>query len=190
MQNLNWRMMDKTTTPEVISRADAKARGLTHYFTGKPCKNGHTAERFVSCRKCKECAVLECRAELRHSAWSKAWRLANQEREKATRRANYQRRKSEWPAYVAKRRARKLHATQPWFGEFDDLVAVEAAHLAALRERVTGFAWHVDHMVPLQARNVCGLHVAQNLQVIPAWLNLAKRNQLQLTAPGEWIKAA
>jgi hypothetical protein len=33
--------------PEIISRAEAKARGLTRYFTGKPCKYGHIAERYV-----------------------------------------------------------------------------------------------------------------------------------------------
>jgi hypothetical protein len=34
--------------PEIISRAAAKARGLKFYFTGKPCKHGHVAERRVA----------------------------------------------------------------------------------------------------------------------------------------------
>lgn len=44
----------------IISRADARAASLKRYFTGKPCKNGHVAERFVDCRCC-EC-VREWRA--------------------------------------------------------------------------------------------------------------------------------
>jgi hypothetical protein len=32
-------------TPAIISRADAKAQGLPHYFTGKLCKRGHIAKR-------------------------------------------------------------------------------------------------------------------------------------------------
>lgn len=44
----------------------------------------------------------------------------------------------------------------------------EAAALCRDREAATGFAWHVDHMIPLQAKEACGLHCATNLQVIPA----------------------
>ena len=40
---------------EIISRKDAKAQGLKHYFTGKPCKNGHVAQRFTSKGICMEC---------------------------------------------------------------------------------------------------------------------------------------
>jgi hypothetical protein len=41
--------------PEIITRDGAKAKGLTHYFTGKPCKHGHVEERLVSTRRCLEC---------------------------------------------------------------------------------------------------------------------------------------
>jgi hypothetical protein len=44
--------------PEVISRKDALARGLTRYFTGEPCKYGHVAERSVSASNCPECVRL------------------------------------------------------------------------------------------------------------------------------------
>lgn len=45
-----------TAIQEIISRAEAKARGLVHYYTGKPCKRGHVAIRFVNgwcCTVCK-----------------------------------------------------------------------------------------------------------------------------------------
>jgi 5-methylcytosine-specific restriction endonuclease McrA len=38
-----------------ISMAAAKAAGLIRYFTGKACKRGHVAERFVGNRECVEC---------------------------------------------------------------------------------------------------------------------------------------
>jgi hypothetical protein len=41
---------------EVITRKDAKARGLTRYFTGKACLKGHVAERRVLGGYCVECA--------------------------------------------------------------------------------------------------------------------------------------
>lgn len=49
----------------VISYVDAKAKGLKRYFTGKPCKNGHLSERFVSNCGCAECAYA------RTNAWGK-----------------------------------------------------------------------------------------------------------------------
>ncbi|MEL6236961.1 MAG: hypothetical protein AAFO57_00340 [Pseudomonadota bacterium] len=41
--------------PEIISRKEAIARGLKRYFTGKPCKRGHMAERLISTKACAEC---------------------------------------------------------------------------------------------------------------------------------------
>lgn len=41
------------------SASEAKARGLRHYFTGKPCQYGHLAVRRVTDWNCLECHRLK-----------------------------------------------------------------------------------------------------------------------------------
>lgn len=43
---------------KIISRDDALKLGLKTYFTGKPCKRGHTVERNVTGRTCVACKKL------------------------------------------------------------------------------------------------------------------------------------
>ncbi len=39
----------------ITTRAVAKARGETVYFTGQPCKHGHTTYRYVNSGACSQC---------------------------------------------------------------------------------------------------------------------------------------
>lgn len=43
---------------DLISREEAKEKGLRRYFTGIPCKRGHIAERRVGSTYCLQCEVL------------------------------------------------------------------------------------------------------------------------------------
>ena len=79
-------------------------------------------------------------------------------------------------AKEAKRRATKMCATPSWA----DHGAIKAIYKEAReRSKETGLKMHVDHVIPLQGENVCGLHVEGNLQIITAAENLAKKNNFQ-----------
>ena len=54
-------MDNQDSTPTVILRKEAKALGLTRYFTGKPCKFGHIFPRYTKSRKCEECVRVNAR---------------------------------------------------------------------------------------------------------------------------------
>lgn len=74
----------------------------------------------------------------------------------------------------AKRRASELRATPEWA----DRKAMQAVYEeAAFRKEIVGGEWHVDHIVPLRSKLVCGLHNQFNLQVLPGEENLAKSNK-------------
>jgi len=71
-------------------------------------------------------------------------------------------------------KAERKQRVPTWLNEDDKWMIAETYALAALRTEVFKFNWHVDHIVPLNGKKVSGLHVPQNLQVIP-WLdNLRK----------------
>ena len=87
--------------------------------------------------------------------------------------------KSKRVAIGSKRRAAKLQALPKWLTEAEHEEIKELYEIARMFKLYTGEEYHVDHIVPLQGENVCGLHVPWNLQVIPAKENLSKSNKLQ-----------
>jgi len=76
-----------------------------------------------------------------------------------------------------KRKATKIQRTPAWLDEDDFWMMEQAYELAALRTKLFGFVWHVDHVLPLNGKTVSGFHVPTNLQVIPGKENLLKSNK-------------
>ena len=72
------------------------------------------------------------------------------------------------------RRARKLQATVAWADK--DKIAWFYAQAKELT-KFTGMVYHVDHIVPLTSKLVCGLHNEFNLQLLPGPENLRKQNR-------------
>jgi hypothetical protein len=77
-------------------------------------------------------------------------------------------------------RAKGVKQAKPrWLTEDHEFFIEEIYSLRDLRTEVTGVVHHVDHIVPLKGKDVCGLHVPWNLQVITAKDNLSKSNSLR-----------
>lgn len=78
-------------------------------------------------------------------------------------------------AYEGKRRAMQLQRTPIW--DPDAHLIVAKYQLAAMLSQASGIPHHVDHIIPLQGKNVSGLHVFSNLRVIPGEENVKKSNK-------------
>ena len=66
----------------VISRSEAKASGLQHYYTGRPCILGHLDKRYTASGRCAECEREKARK------WYHENRDANLERTSRWKRDN------------------------------------------------------------------------------------------------------
>jgi hypothetical protein len=179
---------------KLTSRAQAKEQNLTRYFTGKPCRHGHVAERLVVNGTCYECTKQRVqkwqkenpeKVKVNHAKWvernpgvanerRKLWYQQNLERHNAQMKAYFEANPHLRAKLSSTQRAKILQRTPGWLTEDDRWLINEIYELAALRTKATNTPWHVDHIIPLRGKKVSGLHVPANLQVIPAAENLKK----------------
>lgn len=107
----------------------------------------------------------------------KAWRARNPGAQHAAGAAWRKANPHKNAALAAKRNAAKRRRTPPWLTP-EMLFAIQQFYeAAAIATRMHGVKYVVDHIVPLQGENVCGLHVPWNLQVISNAENVRKGNR-------------
>ena len=151
------------------------SKSLDLFYKDKSKKDGHTSY-------CKVCSANKSKshyANNKEAAIKRAsdWYANNKEYRQAYRRKHYLENKGQYNSSINLRRAAKLKATPSWLTEkqLNDIYAIYKS-CAKITER-TGKAHHVDHIIPLQGVDVCGLHVPWNLAILPASMNLAKHNK-------------
>lgn len=80
----------------------------------------------------------------------------------------------------SKKRARKRNAVPGWLTKEHFNQIKEIYYKRRILTIQTGIEHHVDHIVPLANKFVCGLHVPWNLRIITAEENMKKHNNLVL----------
>lgn len=185
-------------------RAIAKHNGDKTYFTGRPCKQGHTSPRNTvdaSCIACRQIQRVERRPQMAsymrnkrkemlerdpegtRARWQDEQRL---ERERFPERVRERERKysalkrklhpQRKNAETRKRQAAQLQRTPKW------------ADLKSIRDFYVNCPpdMEVDHILPLRGKTVCGFHVLNNLQYISPLDNKFKGNRMEAAwAPPE-----
>jgi hypothetical protein len=155
------------------------SRKLGHSYLCKPCNMGKDAIRYNSDIVGQRQRGLEFfyknhdrQLELRKRRY-----YANPEGHKQKTKEWHQKNAASVFAYNAKRRALKLQASPQWLTAIQEAQIEEMYDVARAITVQTGIEHHVDHIHPLLGKNFRGLHVPWNLQVIPAFDNLSKRNK-------------
>ena len=156
------------------------------------CKIAKEAEHFIldkrynrpkkKCRACDAVTNKEYRSRNKSKilARNKTYMENNPEFKQAVYEKSLARDKLYRPqraAREAKRRCKKLNATPNWLTESHIKQINDIYWHCADLKSVTGEQYHVDHIIPLQGKNVCGLHVPWNLQILPSDINIRKSNK-------------
>lgn len=164
---------------ELVNRAQAKERGQSSYYTGKPCKHGHIAKRWTLDGTCSECKALRNKDwwdnnKERGRELIYKWRKDNLEKHreminkavKGWEKKNPGKRNS----YTANRRAKIIDATPAWA----DISAIQDLYIKANKQGL-----QVDNIIPLNHPMVCGLHVETNMQLLSPLENQIKSNKFK-----------
>lgn len=141
----------------------------------KECINARNAKWYLENKDKRNISIATWQIKNKNkiNAASAKWKTKNRDKVRI-KDADYSRKNPDKiSAKTAKRKAAKLLATPSWA----DSEHVNSLYTIAAMSRKAGYDIHVDHIVPLRSKIVCGLHCEANLQLLPSSNNLIKGNR-------------
>lgn len=184
-------------------RAKAIGEGKSKYFTGRPCKNGHVAERRVSNGCCVICEAEKYKqwstnnpekvkqsslksyinnAEKRR-AYASEYRANNPEKVKATNKKSKAKRRSYYSYHEMQRQTKIKQATPSWLNKSDKIWMLDIYQASRNIKETYSVVTAVDHIIPIKGKNVCGLNVPWNLRIVTQKYNSIKLNRMEHHSP-------
>lgn len=159
------------------------------FFMCVSCKETKSVSEFSKDRSRKSGIQNKCKAC--YSQYQRKWSKENRNTHNSVRNKWRQKNIDKWrsylnkwrrdnsdlnASYVAARRASSIKATPLWA----DRQRIKSIYAKAKElTLLTGIKHSVDHIVPLQGRDVCGLHVEYNLQILTSSENSRKHRRYE-----------
>lgn len=182
---------------KIITRDEARALGLTRYFTGNECVRGHVAERNTGNRSCVECSLAHSKAYRERNPdkiyeYCKGYVEKNREWSRENARKDREKNKEAriettraWRAqnierqnyYSAKRYAMKRSQVPEVRADLVPFLHAETLAIYAEARTITeltGIRHDVDHIFPLSKG---GVHAPWNLRVLLGSENQSKKDK-------------
>lgn len=150
---------------ELISRKEAKALGLSRYFTGKPCSRGHLDERRLANNTCISCQ------RIRDKIVSKAFRSENPDLAKEKDKNRYYKDVEKSRKKNRDQRLKHLEARKIYDNErYKNPTRNE-------RQKLQAKGWVENNRG--KRREIIKRHKIKRKQAIPSWLTDEMKNEIK-----------